>query len=59
MNSTKIEIFKYLNHPQTISELSLLLELDHSTISKAVNSLKNAGLVTKQKKSSACLCQSF
>jgi predicted transcriptional regulator len=50
LNSTKIEIFKDLNHPQTISELSLLLELDHSTISKAVNSLKNAGLVTKQKK---------
>ena len=50
MNSTKIEIFKDLNHPQAISKLSSLLELDHSTVSKAVNSLKNDGLVTKQKK---------
>jgi predicted transcriptional regulator len=50
MNSTKIEIFKDLTQPRTISEMSSLLELDHSTISKAVNSLKNDGLVTKQKK---------
>lgn len=50
MNSTKMEIFKDLTHPRTVSEMSSLLELDHSTVSKAVNSLKNDGLVTKQKK---------
>ena len=51
LNATKIEIFKDLTHPKTISELSGLLELDHSTVSKAVSSLKTAGLVTKEKRS--------
>jgi len=51
LNSTKIEIFKNLTHPKIISELTASLDMDHSTISKAVNSLENAGLVTKQKKS--------
>lgn len=51
LNATKIEIFKGLNHPRTISELSGLLDLDHSTVSKAVSSLKAAGLLTKEKRS--------
>jgi len=49
LNSTKIKIFKNLTRPTTISELATVLELDHSTISKAVNSLKNDGFVVKQK----------
>ncbi len=49
LNSTKLGIFKNLTHPTTISDLSATLELDHSTISKAVNSLKADGLVVKQK----------
>lgn len=49
LNSTKIKIFKNLTHPTTISDLSSTLELDHSTISKAVNSLKADGFVIKQK----------
>jgi predicted transcriptional regulator len=50
LNSTKIEIFKDLTQPRTILELSNLLELDHSTISKSVDSLSTAGFVVKQKK---------
>jgi predicted transcriptional regulator len=49
LNSTKIEIFKSLTRSTTISELSTILELNHSTISKAVNSLKKDGFVVKQK----------
>lgn len=49
LNSTKMEIFKSLTRSTTISELSTILELDHSTISKAVNSLKKDGFVVKQK----------
>lgn len=48
-DSTKLGIFKNLTRPTTISDLSTTLELDHSTISKAVNSLKSDGLVVKQK----------
>ena len=50
LNSTKIEIFKDLTQRKPILELSNLLELDHSTVSKAVDSLSTAGLVVKQKK---------
>jgi predicted transcriptional regulator len=50
LNSTKIEIFKHLNQPRAILELSNLLELNHSTVSKAVDSLSTAGLVVKEKR---------
>lgn len=50
VNSTKIKIFKNLTQPATISELAAILELDHSTISKALNALEKDGFVVKQKK---------
>ncbi|WP_094227424.1 winged helix-turn-helix domain-containing protein [Methanolobus psychrotolerans] len=49
LNTTKIEIFRNLTQPITISELSTILELDQSTISKAVNSLEEYGFVVKRK----------
>ncbi|MDY0388783.1 MAG: MarR family transcriptional regulator [Methanolobus sp.] len=37
-------------HPRTISELSTLLDLEHSTVSKALNLLEAAGLIKKEKR---------
>lgn len=48
LNLTKIQIFKHLIHSRSISELSTLLNLDHSTISKSINSLVEDGFVVKQ-----------
>ncbi|ADE35635.1 hypothetical protein Mmah_0099 [Methanohalophilus mahii DSM 5219] len=49
LNLTTIEIFKHLTHPKTVSEISTLLKLDHSTISKSINSLVESGLVVRRK----------
>ncbi|WP_321429888.1 winged helix-turn-helix domain-containing protein [uncultured Methanolobus sp.] len=50
LNFTKIEIFRNLTQPATITELSEILKFDQSTISKAVDSLEKDGFVVRQKK---------
>ncbi|MCC4769649.1 MarR family transcriptional regulator [Methanosarcina sp. DH2] len=48
LSSTGISIFKYLKEPKNISDLAELLNLHHSTVSKAVSSLESEGFVLKE-----------
>lgn len=50
LSSTEISIFKHLKEPMSISDLAELLNLHHSTVSKAINSLENEGFVHKEKR---------
>lgn len=50
LSSTEISIFKYLKEPMNISDLSELLSLHHSSVSKAISSLESEGFVLKEKK---------
>lgn len=50
LSSREISIFKCLKEPMNISDLSELLGLHYSTVSKAVSSLESEGFVLREKK---------